>query len=39
MDVRKAPSYVTKDGLKIRAIQGKNESSGRGLKIRSIKKS
>jgi hypothetical protein len=38
MDVRKAPSYVTKDGLKIRAVQSSNNDSGRGLKIRSIKK-
>ena len=39
MDVRKAPSYTTKDGLKIRAMQNKSEQTeGRGLKIRSIKK-
>tara|TARA_R100001224_G_scaffold22698_1_gene11703 strand:+ start:2428 stop:3552 length:1125 start_codon:yes stop_codon:yes gene_type:complete len=38
MDVRKAPSYVTKDGLKIRSVQSDNSGSGRGLKIRSIKK-
>ena len=38
MDVRKAPRLVTKDGLKIRSVQSDNQSSGRGLKIRSIKK-
>ena len=39
MDVRKAPSYTTKDGLKIRAMQNKSgQTEGRGLKIRSIKK-
>jgi len=38
MDVRKAPRFVTKDGLKIRQIQSDNSNSGRGLKIRSIKK-
>ena len=38
MDIRKAPRLVTKDGLKIRSVQSDNSSSGRGLKIRSIKK-
>ena len=38
MDVRKSPRLVTKDGLKIRSVQSDNQSSGRGLKIRSIKK-
>ena len=38
MDVRKTPRLVTKDGLKIRSVQSNNQSSGRGLKIRSIKK-
>ena len=38
MDVRKAPSFVTKDGLKIRSVQSDTSNSGRGLKIRSIKK-
>ncbi len=37
MDVRQAPRLSTKDGLKIRAVS--DNSSGRGLKIRSIKKS
>jgi len=36
MDMRKAPQTYSKDGLKIRAV-GDN-SSGRGLKIKSIKK-
>ena len=36
MDMRKAPQTFSKDGLKIRAV-GDN-SSGRGLKIKSIKK-
>ena len=35
MDVRKSPQLSTKDGLKIRPIG--DSSSGRGLKIRSIK--
>jgi len=35
MDIRKAPQSFNKDGLKIRAV-GDN-SSGKGLKIRSIK--
>ena len=35
MDVRQAPRMNAKDGLQIRAVQ--NDSSGRGLKIRSIK--
>ena len=38
MDVRKSPRLVTKDGLKIRAVESKSSSSGRGLKIRSINK-
>tara|TARA_R100001463_G_scaffold32725_7_gene73118 strand:- start:654 stop:1811 length:1158 start_codon:yes stop_codon:yes gene_type:complete len=39
MDVRKAPRSFNKNGLKIKTVQSKSESSGRGLKIRSIKKS
>jgi len=35
MDVRSAPQSFNKDGLKVTAI---NQSSGRGLKIKSIKK-
>tara|TARA_R110002050_G_scaffold72068_4_gene155049 strand:- start:223 stop:1329 length:1107 start_codon:yes stop_codon:yes gene_type:complete len=35
MTTRKAPETVTKGGMKIRAV---NNDSGRGLKIRSIKK-
>tara|TARA_B100000497_G_scaffold123563_1_gene156443 strand:- start:455 stop:1606 length:1152 start_codon:yes stop_codon:yes gene_type:complete len=38
MDVRKAPQTFSKDGLKIKTVQSKSDSSGRGLKIRSIKK-
>ena len=37
MDMRQAPQVVSKDGLKIRAVG--IHSSGRGLRIRSIKKS
>ena len=37
MDVRQAPQSVSKDGMKIRPVG--NTDSGRGLKIRSIKKS
>jgi hypothetical protein len=37
MDVRRSPQLSTKDGLKIRSVG--DSSSGRGLKIRSIKKS
>ena len=37
MDVRQAPQTVTKDGMKIRPVG--NTDSGRGLKIRSIKRS
>ena len=36
MDVRQTPKSYSKDGLKIRSIG--DQSSGRGLKIRSIKK-
>ena len=36
MDVRRAPQLSTKDSLKIRPVG--DTSSGRGLKIRSIKK-
>ena len=36
MDMRKTPQSFSKDGLKIRAVS--DTSSGRGLKIRSIKK-
>jgi hypothetical protein len=36
MDIRKSPQLNTKDALKIRSVGDK--SSGRGLKIRSIKK-
>jgi len=39
MDVRQAPRSFNKDGLKIKTVQSKSDSSGRGLKIRSIKKS
>ena len=39
MDVRKAPRSFNKNGLKIKTVQSKSDSSGRGLKIRSIKKS
>ena len=37
MDMRQAPQAVSKDGMKIRPVG--NTNSGRGLKIRSIKKS
>ena len=37
MEMRKTPTTLSKDGLKIRAVG--DTSSGRGLKIRSIKKS
>ena len=37
MDIRQSPQTTMKDGRKIRSIG--NQSSGRGLKIRSIKKS
>ena len=37
MDMRQSPQVTIKDGRKIRSIG--NQSSGRGLKIRSIKKS
>ena len=37
MEMRKTPTNLSKDGLKIRAVG--DTSSGRGLKIRSIKKS
>ena len=37
MDVRQAPQSVSKDGMKIRPVG--NTDSGRGLRIRSIKKS
>jgi len=37
MDVRQAPQTVSKDGMKIRPVG--NTDSGRGLRIRSIKKS
>jgi hypothetical protein len=36
MDIRKSPQLSTKDALKIRSVG--DQSSGRGLKIRSIKK-
>ena len=36
MDMRKTPQTFSKDGLKIRSVG--DQSSGRGLKIRSIKK-
>ena len=36
MDVRSAPQATTKSGFKVRSL---NQDSGRGLKIRSIKKS
>jgi hypothetical protein len=36
MDVRRAPQLSTKNSLKIKAVG--DTSSGRGLKIRSIKK-
>ena len=36
MDVRRAPQLNTKDGLKIRPVG--DTTSGRGLKIKSIKK-
>ena len=35
MDMRKTPQTFSKDGLKIRSVG--DQSSGRGLKIRSIK--
>ena len=38
MDVRKAPRLSTKDGLTIRSLKDTSSNSGRGLKIRSIKK-
>jgi hypothetical protein len=37
MEMRQSPQVTIKDGRKIRSIG--NQSSGRGLKIRSIKKS
>ena len=37
MDMRQAPQSVSKDGMKIRPVG--NTDSGRGLKIRSIKRS
>ena len=37
MEMRRTPTNLSKDGLKIRAVG--DTSSGRGLKIRSIKKS
>jgi len=37
MDMRQAPQTVSKDGMKIRPVG--NTNSGRGLKIRSIKRS
>ena len=37
MDMRQAPQSVSKDGMKIRPVG--NTDSGRGLRIRSIKKS
>ncbi len=37
MDMRQAPQTVSKDGMKIRPVG--NTDSGRGLKIRSIKRS
>jgi len=37
MDVRQSPQTISKDGMKIRAVG--NTDSGRGLRIRSIKKS
>ena len=37
MDMRQAPQTVSKDGMKIRPVG--NTDSGRGLRIRSIKKS
>lgn len=36
MDIRKTPQSFSKDGLKIRNMG--DQSSGKGLKIRSIKK-
>ena len=36
MDMRKSPQNFSKDGLKIRSVG--DTSSGKGLKIRSIKK-
>ena len=36
MDIRQAQQSVTKDGRTIRAV--KSNDSGRGLKIRSIKR-
>ena len=35
MDVRSAPQVTSKSGFKVRSL---NQDSGRGLKIRSIKK-
>jgi hypothetical protein len=37
MDVRQSPQTISKDGMKIRAVG--NTDSGRGLRIRSIKRS
>ena len=37
MNVRQAPGIKSKDGLQIKAVG--DTSSGRGLKIRSVKKS
>ena len=37
MNVRQSPQTITKDGMKIRAVG--NTDSGRGLRIRSIKRS
>ena len=37
MDIRQTPQTVSKNGIKIKPVG--NTESGRGLKIRSIKKS
>ncbi len=39
MDVRKSSQAVTKDGMRIRPMANTSRNDGRGLKIRSIKKS
>ena len=38
MDIRQAPRLATRDGLQIRTVKSKSDTSGRGLKIRSTKK-
>ena len=39
MDIRQQSQTVSKDGMKIRPVSNSRNEHGRGLKIRSIKKS